>query len=108
MRLGQVGAMVTVWMGVVVVGVWVRVRVGNSGLPCGLSHCSLCVSPSDEMSVLELGTTRLLRRQLELDKHHVVPHAQCQGEGGAARQEVADLQEKKNMWRYPSHRLPQK
>lgn len=89
-RLGQVRAGVTVWMMGVVVGVWVR--VGNTGLPRGLSHCSLCVAPGDEVPVLELGTARLLRRQLELDKHHVVTDAQCQGEGGSAGQEVTDLQ----------------
>lgn len=91
-RLGQVGAGVTVWMMGVVVGV--RVRVGNTGLPCGLSHCGLCIAPGDEVSVLELGTTRLLRRQLELDKHHVITNTECQGERGAAGQEVTDLQTK--------------
>lgn len=90
MRLGQVGAGVTVWMMGVMVGV--RVRVRNTGLPCGLSHCGLCVAPGDEVSVLELGTTGLLRRQLELDEHHVITNTQCQGEGGAAGQEVTDLQ----------------
>lgn len=89
-RLGQVGAGVTVWMMGVMVGV--RVRVGNTGLPCGLSHCCLCVAPGDEVSVLELGTAGLLRRQLELDEHHVITNTQCQGEGGAAGQEVTDLQ----------------
>lgn len=91
-RLGQVGAGVTVWMMGVVVGV--RVRVGNTGLPCGLSHCGLCIAPGDEVSVLELGTTRLLRRQLELYKHHVITNTECQGERGAAGQEVTDLQTK--------------
>ncbi len=90
MRLGQVGAGVTVWMMGVVVGVWVR--VGNSGLPCGLSHCGLRIASGDEVSVLELGTAGLLRRQLELDEHHVITDTQCQGEGGAAGQEVTDLQ----------------
>lgn len=95
-RLGQVGAGVTVWMvGVVVVGVRMRVRVGNTGLPRGLPHCGLCVAPGDEVSVLELGTAGLLRCQLELDKHHVITHTQCQGEGGAAGQEVTDLQKEK-------------
>lgn len=42
--------------------------------------------------MLELRATRLLRRQLELDKHHVVADPQCQGERRAARQEVTDLQ----------------
>lgn len=88
-RLGQVGAGVTVWMMGVVLGV--GVRVGNTGLPCGLSHCGLCIAPGDEVSVLELGTPRLLCRQLELDKHHVITNTQCQGEGGAAGQEVTDL-----------------
>lgn len=88
MRLGQVGAGVTVWMmGVVGVGV----RVGNTGLPSGLSHCRFCIAPGDDVSVLELGTTGLLRRQLELDEHHVITDTQCQGEGGAAGQEVTDL-----------------
>lgn len=87
-RLGQVGAGVTVWMmGVVGVGV----RVGNTGLPSGLSHCRFCIAPGDDVSVLELGTTGLLRRQLELDEHHVITDTQCQGEGGAAGQEVTDL-----------------
>lgn len=97
-RLGQVGAGMTVWvMGVVVVGV--RVRVGNAGLPRrvsrglsrGLSHCRLRVAPGDEVPVLELGTAGLLRRQLELDEHHVITDTQCQGEGRAAGQEVTDL-----------------
>lgn len=88
-RLGQVGAGVTVWMMREVVGV--RVRVGNTGLPCRLSHCGVRIAPGDEVSVLELGTPRLLRRQLQLDEHHVIPYTQCQGEGGAARQEVTDL-----------------
>lgn len=88
-RLGQVGAGVTVWMMGVVVGVWVR--VGNTGLPRGLSHCSLCIAPGDEVSVLELGTTGLLRRQLELDEHHVITDTQCKSKGGAAGQEVTDL-----------------
>lgn len=69
-----------------------RVRVGHTGLPCGLSHCGLCVAPGDEVSVLELGTARLLRRQLELDEHHVITDTQCQGEWRAAGQEVTDLQ----------------
>lgn len=90
MRLGQVGVGVTVWMVRVMVGV--RVRVGNAGLPCRLSHCGLCVAPGDEVSVLELGSTRLLCRQLELDEHHVVTYTQCKGEGGAAGQKVTDLQ----------------
>lgn len=89
-RLGQVGAGVTVWMMGVVVGM--RVRVGNAGLPRGLSHCGLCVAPGDEVSVLELGTAGLLRRQLELDEHHVIPNTQCKSKGGAAGQEVTDLQ----------------
>lgn len=83
------GAWVTVWMMGVMVGV--RVRVGNTGLPCGLSHCGLCVAPGDEVSVLELGTARLLCRQLELDEHHVITYTQCQGEGRAAGQKVTDL-----------------
>lgn len=74
-RLGQVGAGVTVWMMGVVVGM--RVRVGDTGLPRGLSHCGLCIAPGDEVSVLELGTTGLLRCQLELDEHHVIPDTQC-------------------------------
>lgn len=76
-------------VGGVVVGV--RVRVGNPGLPRGLSHGSLCVAPGDEVPVLKLGTAGLLRRQLELDEHHVITHTQRQSEGGAAGQEVADL-----------------
>lgn len=73
-----------------------RVRVGDTGLPCrlpcGLSHGGLRVAPGDEVSVLELGTAGLLRRQLELHEHHVITDTQCQGEGGAAGQEVTDLQ----------------
>lgn len=64
-------------------------------MPRGLPRRGLCIAAGDEVSVLELGTARLLRRQLELDKHHVVTDAQRQGEGGAARQEVIDLQTKK-------------
>lgn len=89
-RLGQVGAGVTVRVMGVVVGV--RVRVGHTGLPRGLSHCGLRAAPGDDVSVLELGTAGLLRRQLELDEHHVIADTQCQGEGGAAGQEVTDLQ----------------
>lgn len=84
------GAGVTVWMMGGVVGV--RVRMGNTGLPCGLSHCGLCVAPGDKVSVLELRTAGLLRRQLELDEHHVITNAQGEREGGAAGQEVTDLQ----------------
>lgn len=91
LRLGQVGAGVTVWVVGVEVGVGVGVRVGYTGLPCRLSHCGLRIAPGDEVSVLELGSSRLLRRQLELDEHHVITDAQCQGEGGAAGQEVTDL-----------------
>jgi hypothetical protein len=73
-------------------GVW-WVRVGYAGLPAVLSRCGGVrgVAPGDEVSVLELGTARLLRRQLELDEHHVVAHAQREGEGRAAGQEVTDL-----------------
>lgn len=92
-RLGQVGAGVTVWMMGVVVGM--RVRVGNTGLPSGLPHCGLRVASGDDVSVLELGPAGLLRRQLELDEHHVITDTQCQGEGGAAGQEVTDLQVEK-------------
>lgn len=81
-RMGQVGAGVIMWMVGVLMGV--RVSVGNTGL-------SLCISPGDEVPVLELGTARLLRRQLELDEHHVITYTQRQGERGAARQEVTDL-----------------
>lgn len=89
-RLSQVGA--GVWMMGVVVGVRVRVRVGNAGLPRrGLSHCGLSVAPGDDVSVLELGSAGLLCRQLELDEHHVIADTQCQGEGRAAGQEVTDL-----------------
>lgn len=80
-----------VWMmGGVVVGV--RVSMRNTGLPCGLTHCGLCIAPGDEVPVLELGATRLLCRQLELDEHHVITDSQSQSEGGAAGQEVTDLQ----------------
>lgn len=64
-------------------------------MPRRLPSRGLCVAAGDEVSVLELGTARLLRRQLELDKHHVITDTQRQGEGGAARQEVIDLQTKK-------------
>lgn len=80
---------VTVGIMGVVMGVWVR--VGNTGQPCGLSRCCLCIAPGEKVSVLQLRTSRLLSRQLELDKHHVVTNTQCQGEGGAAREEVIDL-----------------
>lgn len=90
-RLLQVGAVVAVG----VVGVRVRVVVvEDAGVPRGLPRRGLCIAAGDEVSVLELGTARLLRRQLELHKHHVVADAQRQGEGGAARQEVIDLQTK--------------
>lgn len=88
-RLVQVGAVVAVGV------VGVRVRVEDARVPRGLPRRGLCIAAGDEVSVLELGTARLLRRQLELDKHHVVTDAQRQGEGGAARQEVIDLQTKK-------------
>lgn len=80
----------TVWMMGGMVGV--RVRMGNTGLPRGLSHRRLGVAPGDKVSVLELWTARLLRRQLELDEHHVITNAQGECEGGAAGQEVTDLQ----------------
>lgn len=89
-RLGQVGDGMTVWMMRVVVGVWVG--MGNTGLPCGLSHCGLCAAPGNEVSMLELRTTRLLGRQLQLDEHHVITDAQGQGERRTAGQEVTDLQ----------------
>ena len=88
-RLGQVGAGVAMWMMGKVVGM--RVRVGDTGLPCGLSRCRLCVAAGDDVSVLELGTARLLCRQLQLDEHHVITYTQREGEGGAAGQEVTDL-----------------
>lgn len=94
--LGQVGAGVTVWVMGVVVMVRVRLRVGNTRLPRRLSHCGVCIAPGDKVSVLELGRTRLLCRQLELDEHHVITDTQCQGEGGAAGQEVTDLGRKKD------------
>lgn len=81
LRLGQVGAGVTVWM------MRVEVGVGDAGMPRGL-----CIAPGDEVSVLELGASRLLCCQLELDEHHVITDTQRQGEGGAAGQEVTDLQ----------------
>lgn len=89
-RLVQVGA-------VVAVGV-VGVRVEDARVPRGLPRRGLCIAAGDEVSVLELGAARLLRRQLELDKHHVVTDAQRQGEGGAARQEVIDLQTEKRVF----------
>lgn len=85
--------MVTV--GVVGVVVRMRVVVDDARVPRRLPRRGLCVAAGDEVSVLELGTTRLLRRQLELDKHHVITDTQRQGEWGAARQEVVDLQTKK-------------
>lgn len=107
-RLLQVGAVGTV-RGVVVVVVRMRVvvvvvedaRVPRRR-PRRLPRRGLCVAAGDEVSVLELGGARLLRRQLELDKHHVIADTQRQGEGGAARQEVVDLQlEKREIF---SHR----
>lgn len=93
MRLRQLGAGVTVWVvGGVVVVLGVRVRVGDAGMPVGLSHCRLRVATGDEVPVLELGTPGLLGRQLELHEHHVITNTQRQGEGGAAGQEVTDLQ----------------
>lgn len=92
MRLGQVGAWMTMWMVDVVVGM--RVRVGNTGL----SHGGLCIAPGDEVPVVKLGTTRLLRCQLELDKHHVITYTECQGEWRAARQEITDLQREEKMF----------
>lgn len=88
-RLVQVGV-----VGVVVMRVRVVV-VEKTRVPSRLPRRGLCIAAGDEVSVLELGAARLLRRQLELDKHHVVTNAQRQGEGGAARQEVIDLQTKK-------------
>lgn len=44
------------------------------------------------MLVLGLLVARVLCCQLQLDKHHVITHAQGQGQRRAARQEVADLQ----------------
>lgn len=92
-RLVQVGAVVTV--GVVGVVVRMRVVVEDARVAGRLPCRSLCVAAGDEVSVLELGTARLLCCQLELDKHHVITDAQRQGEGGAARQKVVDLQTKK-------------
>lgn len=92
-RLVQVGAVVAV--GVVGVVERVRVVVEDARVARRLPCRSLCVAAGDEVSVLELGTARLLRRQLELDKHHVISDTQCQGEGRAARQKVVDLQTKK-------------
>lgn len=89
------GGGVIVWMMGVMVGE--RVRVGDTGLACGLSHGGLRVAPCDEVSVLKLGTAGLLRRQLELHEHHVITDTQCQGEGGAAGQEVTDLQTDENI-----------
>lgn len=84
----------TVWMMGGMVGV--QVRMGNARLPCGLPHRALCVAPGDKVSVLELRTAGLLRRQLELDEHHVISNAQGECEGGAAGQEVTDLQRDKS------------
>lgn len=89
MGLGQVGRGVALR---VMGAVGVRVRVGNAGLPRGgLPGGGLRVAPGDEVPVLELRAAGLLRRQLELDEHHVIANAQGQGEGGAAGQEVTDL-----------------
>lgn len=41
------------------------------------------------MAVLQWG---VLGGKLQLDEHHVVAHAQCQGQRRAAGQEVTDLQ----------------
>lgn len=80
------------------VRVMVRVQVGHArlshaavpGAPRGLSR-TVPAAPRDDVSVLELGSARLLRRQLQLHKHHVVSNTQRQGERRAAGQEVADL-----------------
>lgn len=99
-RLLQVGAVggvvvvVVVRMRVVVVVVVVLV-VGGARVSRRLPRRGLRVAAGDEVSVLELGGARLLRRQLELDEHHVIADAQRQGEGGAARQEVVDLRAEK-------------
>lgn len=68
-----------------------RVRLRDTRLSCGLAHCGIRVAPGDKVPVLELRTARLLCRQLELDEHHVIAHTERQREGGAAREEVADL-----------------
>ena len=73
------------------VGVGVGVGVRDAGLPHGLPGGHLAVAPGDEVSVLD-GRPRLLRRQLQLDEHHVVADPQGQGQGRAARQEVTHLQ----------------
>lgn len=80
-----------------VLGVWVG--MGNTGLPCGLTHGSLSIAPGDEVPVLELGSTSLLCRQLELDEHHVITDSQRQGERGAAGQEVTDLYAHTRKWK---------
>lgn len=101
-RLVQVGAVGTV--GAVGVVVRMRVVVQRARVPCRLPRRGLGVAAGDEVSVLELGTARLLRRQLELDKHHVITDPQRQGEGGAARQEVIDLQTKeREILSHPIH-----
>lgn len=64
----------------------VRVQVGHTTLSRSLSHiavptgpCRLCrtvpTAPRDDMSMLELRSTRLLRCELQLHKHHVVSNA---------------------------------
>lgn len=105
-RLVQVGTVVTV--GTVGVVVRVRVVVENSRVSSGLPRRGLRVAAGDEVSVLELGAARLLRRQLELDKHHVIADTQRQGEGGAARQEVIDLHTKKRDLEAPNSEKHQK
>lgn len=85
-RRGEGGAG-TVWL----VRVMVRVQVGHTRL----SHTAVPVAsrglgrtvpaaPRDDVSVLKLGSARLLRRQLQLHKHHVVSNSQRQGERRAA------------------------
>lgn len=86
MRRGEVRAG-TVWL----MRVMVRVQVGHTWLPHAIVSAAsrgLCrtvpAAPRDDVSVLELRSARLLSRQLQLHKHHVVSNTQRQGERRAA------------------------
>lgn len=52
----------------------VRVRMRDTRLSGGLSHSAIATASCDDVSVLELGSARLLSRQLQLHKHHVVTY----------------------------------
>lgn len=57
----------------------------------GVSGRAVRAAARDEVPMLRRLAARMLRCQLELDEHHVITHAQSQGQRRAARQEIADL-----------------